>query len=111
VVITRLTAQLFGTLVDQDGCLRVQPDTGGTSYLLAWPPDFEVRVEGDTVHVVTADGEQVTLGMGDAVYLSGGEVKSADYLSQPVRQALPAQCEGPFWVVGAEVRLDATATP
>jgi hypothetical protein len=110
VAITRLTAQLFGTLVDRDGCVRVRPDTGG-SYLLAWPPDFEVRVEGDAVHVVTAGGEQVSLHVGDAVYLSGGEVKSADYLSESVRQALPAHCEGPYWVVGAEVRLEATATP
>lgn len=106
---TRLTALLFGKLIAVDGCLRVNASPGDTSYLLAWPPDFEVSVEENTVHILKGDGQEVVLHIGEMVRLSGGEVYAIGALSEPVRQGLPANCPGPYWVVGIEVSpLNAT---
>lgn len=108
-VSTRLTALLFGKLITVDGCLRVNESPGDTSYLLAWPPDFEVSVEENTVHIMKGDGQKVVLRIGEMVRLSGGEVYAIRALSEPVRQRLPVNCPGPYWVVGIEVSpLNAT---
>lgn len=100
---TRLTALLFGKLVTVDGCLRVNASFGDVSYLLAWPPDFEISVKEDTIHIVKEDGQEVVVRIGEMVQLSGGEVYAIEALSEPVRQRLPANCPGPYWVVGIEV--------
>ena len=100
---TRLTALLFGKLVETEGCLRVNESDDGASYLLAWPPDFAVSVEDDTVRVIDARGTEIVLHVGDTVRISGGEVRSIEYLDERVRRELPAHCPGPYWVVGAEV--------
>jgi len=98
---TRLTAQLFGKLVAVEGCLRV--NTKYTSYLLAWPPDFTVSSEQDAIQIIKGNGEKFVLRIGEEVYLGGGEVKSAEFLSEQVRQNLPANCPGPYWVVGSGI--------
>jgi len=101
--ITKLTALLFGELVEVEGCLRVNEDYGGTSYLLAWPPDFVVSVKEDTVHLIDGDSNEVTLHIGEIVRISGGMLRSIEYLDERVRRKLPANCPGPYWVVGSEI--------
>jgi hypothetical protein len=100
---TRLLSFVVGKLVKVDGCLRVHSKYSGTSYLLAWPPDFTVNIENDTVQIIKRDGEEVVLRIGGMVRVSGGEVKSTNYLSEEVRQKLPPHCRGPYWVVGIEI--------
>jgi len=100
---TRLLSFVVGELVMVNGCLRVNEQDTDTSYLLAWPPDFTVNIENDTVQIIKRDGEEVVLHIGGMVRISGGEVKSANYLSEEVRQKLPAHCPGPYWVVGIEI--------
>ena len=102
---TRLLAELIGTLTEEAGCWRVAREDSDTSYLLAWPPDFKVETTPDAVFVVDANNQNVTLPIGARVRLSGGEVYSTSFLSEPVQQALPSHCVGPYWVVGAEVGL------
>jgi len=100
---TRLTADLVGELVVVEGCLRVNAKGSDTSYLLAWPPDFAVSMAEDTVQIVDGSGKKVALHIGEIVYISGGEVHSTEYLDERVQQKLPANCSGPYWVVGSEI--------
>lgn len=109
---TRLTALLFGELVEVEGCLRVKSRDDGTSYLLAWGPEFAVTTENDAVQIVHENGTKIVLHIGEMVRISGGEVKSVGYLDEQVRQKLPAGCPGPYWFVGTEVSaLEATREP
>jgi len=100
---TRLTALLFGELVEVEGCLRVKDRDVGTSYLLAWGPEFAVSIENDAVQILHENGTKIVLHIGEMVRISGGEVKSVGYLDEQVRQTLPAGCPGPYWFVGTEV--------
>lgn len=101
---TRLAAKLLGKLVIVEGCLRVNAKDSDTSYLLAWPPDFAVSMEED-VQLVDENGKEVVLHIGEIVSIGGGEVHSTEYLDERVRQKLPENCPGPYWVVGTEVGL------
>jgi hypothetical protein len=104
VVATYWTAELVGELVEVEGCIRVNDRNSDTSYLLVWPPDIAATVENDTVRVVTGiltgNRKEVVLHLGEMVRLSGGETKN---LGDQLRQTSPANCPGPYWVVGIEV--------
>jgi len=100
---TRLTSFVIGELVTIDSCLRLNDSGSGVSYLLAWPPDFDVSVERDTVQIATENDKKVVLHIGEMVRISGGEVKSIGYLDERVQQRLRANCPGPYWVVGDEI--------
>jgi hypothetical protein len=94
VVTTRLLAEMWGTLTLDGECLRVG------DYLLAWPPEFSVTIEGDAVHVT--DGylhESVIWHLGETVTLGGAET-ALSHLNEEVRQRLPASCAAPYWLVG-----------
>lgn len=104
VIATFWTAQLIGELVQVGDCLRVNDRDSDTSYLLVWPPDLAVTIEGNTVRVVsgivTQNRKEVVLHMGTLVYLGGGETT---HLDEQLQQTIPANCQGPYWVVGNEV--------
>jgi len=103
VVATRWTALLIGKLVKVDGCLRVIEDVSGTSYLLVWPPEQHVvSVEKDAVQIIDRlkGGKRVVWHIGQIVRLGGGEVTSGENLDERGRQNLPANCPGPYWIVG-----------
>ncbi len=104
VVATAWTAELIGELVEVNHCIRVNDRDSDTSYLLVWPPDMSTIIEMDTVRVVTGaitgNRKEVVLYIGEMVRLSGGETENLD---EQLRQALPANCIGPYWVVGFEV--------
>jgi len=94
-----MMALLQGKLTAADGCLYVDDSNSDTSYLLVWPPDFTLSMEADAVLLFNGAGEVVAR-VGEEVRLSGGEVKSVRYLDELVRQSLPADCPGPYWIVG-----------
>ncbi len=110
VVATFWTAELIGELVQIEGCLRVNDRNSDTSYLLVWPPDLAATIEGDTIRVVsgivTGNQREAVLHIGTLVYLGGGETT---HLDEQLQQTVPANCQGPYWVVGNEVRpIEAT---
>jgi hypothetical protein len=97
IVATRLTAEVYGKLVVVDDCLRVNTNLG-TSYLLVWPPGFDVGVNGETIAIAdTITGEEADWRVGDMVWLGGGEVSNLD---EETRQSVPRHCSGPYWVAG-----------
>jgi hypothetical protein len=96
-----LTADLTGQLVVADDCLRVNADPGDVSHLLVWPPEYAgmVSIENDTVQVVDR-GQTAVWRIGDIIHLGGHGVSTVEELDEQLRQALPANCPGPYWVVG-----------
>lgn len=104
VVATSWTAELIGKLVEVEHCIRVNDRDSNTSYLLVWPPDITATTEEDTVRVatgaITGNRKEVVIHIGEMVRLSGGETENLD---EQLRQTLPTDCPGPYWVVGTEV--------
>ena len=102
IIATRYTALLVGELVMTDGCLRVNSILhSDASYLLVWAPEQQVSVEKDTVRIVDhLEGKTVVWHIGEIVRLggAGGEFK---HLDERQRAELPANCPGPYWLVGS----------
>ena len=97
-----MVALLLGKLTAADGCLYVDDSNSDTSYLLVWPPDFTLSIEADSVLLFNGTGEVVAR-VGEELSISGGEVKSVRFLDEQVRESLPADCPGPYWIVGDQV--------
>ena len=97
VIYQYLTAELLGKLVMVNQCLRINGDDG-VNYLLVWPSDFSVRIEGDTLHitqgVVTGDRKDYDLHIGDRIDIGGGTVDKVDTSSFRVSRN---NCPGPYW--------------
>jgi hypothetical protein len=104
VVITAWTAEMRGKLVERDGCLQVIDQVDQSAYTLAWPADVSTVAAADTVTVtfglVTGDRRQVVLHLGEDVQIGGGETEKLD---AQLRQRLPANCKGPYWVIGNNI--------
>ena len=94
-----MDALLIGKLVVVEGCLRVNTSYSDTGYLLVWPPDFRLSTENDTIQVLNGAG-QVVARVGDEVDIGGGEVRYLERLDEYVRQQLPPDCSGTYWIVG-----------
>lgn len=97
---TRLLALLEGQLTVVNDCSRVNSATNDISYLLVWPPDSVITIDGKTLQITTYNGKQIALQIGEVVRVSGGEVKVVEALSEVTRQKIPPGCLGPYWVVG-----------
>ncbi len=104
-----MEAELIGDLVLVNGCLRVNSIYGDGSVLPIWPPEFTLKAEKratvaaqDEIQVLDGAG-QVVARAGQEVYMGGGG-GSATSLADCVRGQLPADCTGPYWIVGEGVR-------
>jgi len=97
-----MEAELIGDLVLVNGCLRVNSIYSDGSVLPIWPPEFTLKAEKDEIQVLDGAG-QVVAHVGEEVYMGGGG-GSATSLADCVRQQLPADCTGPYWIVGEGVR-------
>jgi hypothetical protein len=91
-------AGLEGELVEQNGCILLDPVVGqGDPFLLIWPPDF--RLSGDGV-VQILDGEGNVVGSpGDHRFAGGGELPEY-WASEMARTPIPDGCKvGHYWLV------------
>jgi hypothetical protein len=96
------TARLDGTLVVAEQCLRILATESGTSYLPIWHADFTLGSDQGVVAIRDARG-QVLWRVGDSVHIGGGEMPAdaAAWAAIPaLRQPPPAECPGPYWLVG-----------
>ena len=98
VVATRWAALLEGELTLDGSCLRVV--AGGENWLLAWPPEYEARVEGGEVRITDRAGRLVVWHIGQHLRLGGGAIEGEDPLDPGRSLTVPAGCTGPYWVVG-----------
>lgn len=96
----RMAAQLGGTLMLRDGCLRVT-SRNGADYLILWPAEATLQFEQGTIHIATTNGRIISQ-VGESIILGGGESSSSQELSTPERARLltipPSNCSGPYWV-------------
>jgi len=97
-----MEAEIFGTLVVVDDCIRVNHNKSDTSYLLVWPPDFTLITDNDTIQILNGDDEIVAR-VGGKLHIGGGEVKSLSFFNKSMQKKLPPNCLGPYWIVGDEV--------
>ncbi|HEY0604692.1 MAG TPA: hypothetical protein VGD58_17370 [Herpetosiphonaceae bacterium] len=94
-----MEALTVGMLLVDNSCLRLmQP--GQPSYLIVWPPDVTLDLTQDFIQVRTKTGRLVAQ-VGSMVQMSGGVVDSV--ANQALSQPLPAECPGPYWIVGDEI--------
>lgn len=108
ITATRLMAMMVGELAIENECLRVN------DYLLIWPPDFTVNIQGAIVEIIDElAGEKTIWHNGDTVQVGGGEVSYLS-LDEQVRQDVPSHCSkggaGAFWLVG-DTAIPSTITP
>ena len=99
---TRWTALLKGTLENEGPCIEVTSPEGHESYTLAWPADFNYEFDGTTLIVQDIPlGEARTWQVGDDIEIGGGELRVLD---ESIRDSVPKECSGPYWVFGGWVR-------
>jgi hypothetical protein len=93
-----MEALLVGELKLVDGYLRVGEE------LIIWQPDYFVHNNNGTIEIWDRDG--VVVGrVGEEIYMGGGEIEQPPedkFLKEP----LPDNIDGPFWIQGAETRLN-----
>ncbi len=103
-----MLALLEGTLVVQDGCLRITRDEG-SSHLIVWQPDYFLNSREGTTEILDRNGVVVAQ-VGEAVRMGGGEVP-VEAFERNLREPLPAACTGPYWVMGEIESLEAQSIP
>jgi len=96
---TFMEALMEGTLVLQDECLRVRHDDGDEGYLIIWQVDYYVNNNAGAIEILDRSG-QVVARVGEGIRMGGGEVPMTDRLRQQLRDPLPDECQGPYWLMG-----------
>jgi hypothetical protein len=88
---------MIGKLVLVAGCLRVEASPGSSSLLVIWPPDVTLHTNVDPIEIRNPDG-RVVARVGEPVELGGAESEGG-FLSQDIlREPIPANCPGPYWL-------------
>ncbi len=85
-----------GTLVIEDGYLRLSRSYSDTTELIIWPYGYSLNVEGDDIRIINGDGE-IVAHVGDNIYVGGGEVALIT-VWKDIRGLLPFDCKGPYWL-------------
>jgi hypothetical protein len=87
---------LKGTLVLEDGYLRLSRSYSDTTELIIWPYGYSLNVEGDDIRIINGHG-QLVAHVGDNIYVVGGEVPLITVVKF-IRGLLPFGCKGPYWL-------------
>jgi hypothetical protein len=87
------SAEIDGTLVLNQGCIRLQEG----NYLVIWPPRVRLESSGGSIQVIDEEN-QTTARVGEKVRLAGGEVQTGAPILDELRQPLPSECPGPYWL-------------
>lgn len=93
-----------GELVVKDDCLYVMGRDGRVGSLIIWQPDYFLNDNAGTIEVLDRQGEVVAR-VGETIRLGGGEVPLRSF-EQYLREPLPSQCSGPYWLMGEVVSGD-----
>ncbi len=85
-----------GTLVLEDGYLRLSKFYSDTTDLIIWPYGYSLNVEGDDIQIINGNG-QIVAHVGDNISVGGGEVPLI-VVCKNIGALLPYDCEGPYWL-------------
>jgi len=88
----------YGTLVLANNCIRLNRDDTDNSYLLIWPPDFNMIIENGTIGIQNGNG-QIVAHIGDRVHIGGGGINLLLMLDKYIQAQVPPQCTGPYWII------------
>lgn len=88
-----MDALLTGELVLEDCYLRV----GGE--LIIWQPDFFVNNNDGVIEILDREGN-VAAWVGQTVNVGGGEIESIERVNKLIKEPLPGDCQGPYWLMG-----------
>ena len=94
-----MEALLVGKLIVKDGCLRVSASEGDRGHLIIWQPDYFLNSNEGVIEILDRNGEVVAR-VGEEIRMGGGEVALTENLKRQLREPLPEQCEGPYWLMG-----------
>ena len=104
IIATAMVAQLVGQIYVIDGCVWVKNEKNDTDYVLVWPPDTIVNIDGNRITIRTGimrgKIEETVLQNGDWVLVDGGETSN---LSNELTTTIPPHCTGAYWIVGFSV--------
>lgn len=92
-------ALLAGELILEDCYLRIGRE------LIIWQPDYFVNNNDGTLEILDRNGEVVAR-VGEEVRMGGGQPTSIEYLNRCLKEPLPHDCEGPYWVMDVIVSTD-----
>ena len=91
----------LGRLRLDQGCLFLQGDADGTSYLVVWPPDTAVVLDAGAPAVRIGGA---TIRLGDQVQLGGGFYSDLAFVAEELRgSVLPPACITPEVFMATEV--------
>ncbi len=107
-VITVMTAELIGTLTEENGCLRVTSREGSESMALVWQKDtyFNIERQEDLVLIVDQFDPNdrppptVMWRLGDMVR-GGGGMTGAQVSDEHAGAGFSERCPGPYFLVGS----------
>ncbi len=90
-------ALLPGQFVLENDCLRIRYSEDQTSYLIIWPPDVTLHITSNAIEIHNPYGK-VLAQVGEQIQVGGGEITPEVGLIKELRQPLPKECPGPYWI-------------
>jgi hypothetical protein len=95
-----MMALLEGTLLEVDGCLRVEDGHYDDGWLVIWPFGSDISVADDGIEVIDERGKPVAR-VGEQLGAGGGAIENTRGM-ESINDMIPgmpiAGCRGPYWV-------------
>lgn len=92
-------ADLEGTLLIKDGCVRIIEHSSNTRYTPIWEHATRVSADLSSIEVALPAQSPITLALGRPISTNGGHVPA----SWVNKHADPGPCAGPYWLMGFEI--------
>jgi hypothetical protein len=97
-----MTSEIYGKLVVANGCLRLESSDDGRSYLVIWPPNYQLDVKNNEIQILDESG-QVLAVVGQEIHMGGGIGETLEdniYVTEKIIREIPPECPGPYWIGG-----------
>jgi hypothetical protein len=95
-----MMALLEGTLVEVDGCLRIEDAHYTDGWLVIWPFGSDIRMAEDGIEVINEEGKPVAR-VGEQPGAGGGAIENTRGM-ESINEMIPGMpiegCRGPYWV-------------
>ena len=96
-----MTSEIYGEIVEIDGCLRLIASSSGPSFLIVWPPIYELDGDGSDIRIRDETG-QIVARVGEEVHMGGGRGRSivgaAGVSEKLIKEIEESGCPGPYWI-------------